>query len=79
MVHLPRDVRPEDLIRVLKSVGFVESRQTGSHITLTHPGPPECHLTIPDHRSISIGVIRMVLRVCESKLGIPAEQILSKL
>jgi predicted RNA binding protein YcfA (HicA-like mRNA interferase family) len=35
----PRDVRFEDLVRLVKALGFVADRQAGSHGIYVHPNP----------------------------------------
>ncbi|MGH2598895.1 MAG: type II toxin-antitoxin system HicA family toxin [Dehalococcoidia bacterium] len=43
-----------DLVRFLKSQGFIEDRQTGSHLTLWHEGR-QVSVTVPMHTSTDIG------------------------
>lgn len=43
-----------ELVRFLKSQGFVEDRQLGSHLTLRHPGR-NVTVTIPIHTGSDIG------------------------
>ncbi len=43
-----------ELVRFLKSQGFVEDRQSGSHLTLWHPGR-RVTVTIPVHPGSDIG------------------------
>jgi predicted RNA binding protein YcfA (HicA-like mRNA interferase family) len=33
----------------------------GSHVRLTHPGPPERHLTIPRHDELKVGTLKAIL------------------
>ncbi len=35
-MKIPRDVNGSELVKVLKKIGFFESRQLGSHIRLTY-------------------------------------------
>jgi predicted RNA binding protein YcfA (HicA-like mRNA interferase family) len=53
MPRLPQ-LTARELVRFLKSQGFVEDRQTGSHLTLWHP---ERHVavTVPVHTRTDIG------------------------
>lgn len=37
------------------------TRTVGSHARLTHPGPPEHHLTIPRHDPFKIGTLVAIL------------------
>jgi len=60
-LRLPRDVSADDLVRRLGRVGYVVTRQTGSHMRLTLPPPREHHITIPRHRVVSVGTLRAIL------------------
>lgn len=37
MSKLPRNVKPQQLIKLLKKIGFGETKSKGSHVRLTHP------------------------------------------
>ncbi|MBZ5715402.1 type II toxin-antitoxin system HicA family toxin [Nannocystis pusilla] len=45
---------------VLKRIGFVELRQTGSHIRLVGPGPS--YVTVPNHRELRRGTLNQILK-----------------
>jgi predicted RNA binding protein YcfA (HicA-like mRNA interferase family) len=47
-------VTARELIRFLKSQGFVEDRQSGSHLTLRHEDN-KATATIPVHGSVDLG------------------------
>ena len=47
-------VTAQDLIRFLKSHGFIEDRQSGSHLTLRHEGR-KVSVTVPVHTSCDVG------------------------
>lgn len=51
--RLPQ-VTAKDLVRFLKSQGFVEERQSGSHLTLWHDAKKIC-ITIPVHTGCDVG------------------------
>jgi len=53
MSRLPQ-VTARELVRFLKSQGFVEDRQTGSHLTLWHP-ERNVSVTVPVHTGCDIG------------------------
>jgi len=53
MSRMPQ-VSSSDLIRFLKSQGFVEDRQSGSHLTLWHEGR-QVSVTIPVHTGCDVG------------------------
>jgi predicted RNA binding protein YcfA (HicA-like mRNA interferase family) len=52
MPRLPQ-LTARELVRFLKSQGFVEDRQTGSHLTLWHEGR-QIAVTIPVHTGTDI-------------------------
>ena len=79
MVRLPRDVRPNDLIRLPHKLGFETIRQTGSHVTMTHPGPPQCHIAVPDHGLVKIGTLHTILSITSDHLKIDIDDLIQQL
>jgi predicted RNA binding protein YcfA (HicA-like mRNA interferase family) len=53
MTRMPQ-VTARDLLRFLKAQGFVEDRQSGSHLTLWH-AKRKVAVTIPVHTGSDIG------------------------
>ncbi|MGD9537416.1 MAG: type II toxin-antitoxin system HicA family toxin [Alphaproteobacteria bacterium] len=53
MTRMPQ-VTARDLVRFLKSQGFVERRQSGSHLTLWHDGR-RITVTVPIHTGVDLG------------------------
>ncbi len=53
MARMPQ-VTSQDLVRFLKSQGFVEDRQSGSHLTLWHD-VRKISVTIPVHTGSDLG------------------------
>ncbi|NGZ09774.1 MAG: addiction module toxin, HicA family [Nitrospira sp. LK70] len=53
MPRLPQ-VTARELVRFLKSQGFAEDRQAGSHLTLRHAGR-SISVTVPVHTGCDIG------------------------
>jgi predicted RNA binding protein YcfA (HicA-like mRNA interferase family) len=53
MSRMPQ-VTARELLRFLKARGFVEDRQSGSHLTLRHEGR-KVSITIPIHQGCDIG------------------------
>jgi predicted RNA binding protein YcfA (HicA-like mRNA interferase family) len=53
MSRLPQ-VTARELVRFLKSQGFVQDRQSGSHLTLWHP-ERNVSVTVPVHTGCDIG------------------------
>ena len=63
-------VRARDVIRFLESLGFVQSRQRGSHRFFRHPDGRTA--TVPEHKGEDLGrgILAKILRDAGAK---PAE------
>lgn len=60
-MKLPRDVDARALVRALGRLGYTPTRQTGSHIRLTCPGPAPHAVTVPNHSPIKPGTLNAIL------------------
>ena len=61
-------IKPKELIKKLKKLGFHEHRQKGSHLIMIHEGRNK-QVTIPIHnKSLKKGTLAAILRQLE--LGI---------
>jgi len=60
-MKLPRDVSGAKLVRLLGSLGYTVTRQSGSHIRLTCDKPKQHHLTIPNHDELRVGTLAAIL------------------
>ncbi|MBL7717940.1 MAG: type II toxin-antitoxin system HicA family toxin [Flavipsychrobacter sp.] len=60
-MRIPRDLTGEALVKLLKSLGYAVTRQTGSHIRLTTTQNGEHHITIPNHKPLKIGTLSAIL------------------
>lgn len=78
-MKLPRDLGGTELAKALSRIGYVVSRQTGSHLRLTHPGPPERHLTIPAHTPLKLGTLAAILADVAAHHGMDRQTLLQKL
>lgn len=78
-MKLPRDLSGNDLVRALERLGYRTTRQTGSHVRLTLPGPNEHHVTIPAHDPLKIGTLAAVLNDITTHLGIDRDELLRRL
>jgi predicted RNA binding protein YcfA (HicA-like mRNA interferase family) len=53
----------DDLIKALSKFGYVEVRQTGSHVRMRHATDAQRQpVTVPRHRTLKPGLLRRVLR-----------------
>ncbi|MCL4520004.1 MAG: type II toxin-antitoxin system HicA family toxin [Firmicutes bacterium] len=57
----PRDWSGQDLARRLERLGYVITRQTGSHVRCTTKRLGEHHLTIPNHADLKVGTLHYIL------------------
>ncbi len=54
-MKLPRDVSGAELVKALGRIGYLQTRQSGSHIRLTVQTPFEHHVTVPAHDPLKVG------------------------
>lgn len=64
MSKLPRNVKPQELIKFLKKIGFAEGNGRGSHIRLIHPDGRWTQVAV--HLGpVPIGTLRKIIRQAE--------------
>ena len=78
-MRLPRDLSGADLAQILHKLGYVVTRQTGSHLRLTTQEHGEYHLTIPQHSPLRIGTLSAILADIGKHFELTREQLLHKL
>jgi len=78
-MKLPRDLSGNPPVKALTKLGYVVTRQTGSHIRLTTQENGEHHLTIPAHDPIKIGTLNAILRDIENHFNLKREELLNRL
>jgi predicted RNA binding protein YcfA (HicA-like mRNA interferase family) len=78
-MRLPRDLSGSDLAQFLRKLGYVITRQTGSHLRLTTQEHGEHHLTIPLHSPLRIGTLSAILADVSTHFTLTREQLLDKL
>ena len=78
-MRLPRDVSGSNLAQSLHKLGYIITRQTGSHLRLTTHEHGEHHLTIPLHSPLRIGTLSAILADVSSHFKFSREQLLDKL
>lgn len=58
-------LRPKELVRALKKLGFLEKRQKGSHLIMLHEGKNK-QIVIPIHnKPLKKGTLSAILRQAE--------------
>ncbi len=78
-MKIPRDLSATTLIQALRTLGYVQDRQTGSHIRLTTTQAGEHHVTIPNHDPIRMGTLSAILNSVAVHHGLTREQLLKEL
>ena len=59
-MKLPRDISGNQLIKNLKPLGYIVTRQTGSHVRLSTDQNGQHHITIPQHDPLKIGTLAAI-------------------
>jgi predicted RNA binding protein YcfA (HicA-like mRNA interferase family) len=78
-VKLTRDISGDDIIKALARLGYIPTRQTGSHVRLTTNYKGEHHITIPRHNPLKIGTLIALLKDIGDHHGMTREEVLSLL
>jgi predicted RNA binding protein YcfA (HicA-like mRNA interferase family) len=58
----PRDISGTELAKALRKLGYIITRQTGSHLRVTTQENGEHHEVIPNHSPIKLGTLKSILR-----------------
>ncbi len=78
-MRLPRDLSGAELARRLKRVGYLPTRQVGSHLRLTRNEATEHHLTIPMHDPLRVGTLAAILADVAQALHVERDILLEQL
>lgn len=60
-MRLPRDLTGARLIQALRKLGYLSTRQSGSHVRLTRLGAADHHVTVPLHDPLRVGTLAAIL------------------
>ncbi len=66
-MKLPRDLSGAEAAKALRRLGFVQLRQTGSHLILRKEG---LTVVVPQHKSLKPGTLRGIIE----QAGLTVEQ-----
>jgi len=77
-MKLPRDIDGIVLANKLKKLGYIITRQTGSHLRLTTENG-EHHVTIPMHSPLKVGTFSAIISEISSHLKISKDALIQKL
>ena len=61
MSILPQ-ISGREVVKALHKIGYEKDRQKGSHIVLRQKPRPHRRITVPDHKEISKGTLRAIIR-----------------
>ncbi len=78
-MKVPRDLSGAELAKALSRVGYVVTRQSGSHIRLTAQFPSQHHVTVPAHDPLKVGTLSGILGDIEGHLRITRAELLRRL
>ena len=78
-MRLPRDLSGPKLAKLLRTLGYEITRQTGSHLSLTTQQQGEHHVTVPNHSPLKIGTLAGVLADVGQHFGRSREEMLKHL
>jgi predicted RNA binding protein YcfA (HicA-like mRNA interferase family) len=78
-MRLPRNVSGDQLVQMLKRIGYEKTRQTGSHARLSHNEPPQHHVTVPMHDAIRVGTLSSILESVAEAQSISKESLIERL
>jgi predicted RNA binding protein YcfA (HicA-like mRNA interferase family) len=78
-MKLPRDATGRRLVRALRKLDYVETRQRGSHIRVTTQRNGEHHEVVPDHNPIKCGTLNGILKSVARHHRMTTEELLKLL
>ena len=55
-------IRSRNLIKILQSLGFAQSRQRGSHLRMEHPDGRKTTIPIHSGEKVGKGLLRKILK-----------------
>ena len=55
-------VSGKDAVKAFSKIGYQPDHQTGSHIILRHIDEPHRRLSVPNHKEISKGLLRDLIK-----------------
>ncbi len=64
MTKIPRDIKPQKLIKFLKGLGFVIGIGRGSHVRLVHPDGRWTQVAVHPG-SVPVGTVRKIISQAE--------------
>jgi predicted RNA binding protein YcfA (HicA-like mRNA interferase family) len=78
-MRLPRDLSGDDLVSALTSLGYVVTRQAGSHIRLVTVEHGEHHVTIPRKSNVRVGTLAAILGDVAEHFELSRDELINRL
>ena len=78
-MKFPRSVSGKKLVKALKRLGYETTRQTGSHVRMTHPSPTQHYITLPYHGEIKLGTLASILSDVATHLDLSRDELIHQL
>ncbi|MBI1295328.1 addiction module toxin, HicA family [bacterium] len=79
-MRIPRDVSGDDLTKRLARIGYIVTRQSGSHVRLTRRDDNREHsITVPLHAALRVGTLNSILNDVATHLLIDKTELLRQL
>ena len=78
-MKLPRDLTGQELAKALRILGYVVTRQSGSHLRITTEAGGQHHEVIPNHDPIKLGTLQSILGSIAAHHQMSRDELLSKL
>lgn len=76
-MRTPRDLDGSRLIKRLGTLGYTQTRQSGSHVRLTRPSEEgDHHVTIPLHSPLRVGTLNAILGDVAAHLGMSKDELI---
>lgn len=77
--RLPRDLGSDELVRAMAKLGYLPTRQSGSHIRVSTQLDGEHHETIPSHDPLKVGTLNAILKGVADHHRLERDQLLEML
>ncbi len=78
-MKVPRDLSGLELAKALRELGYVVTRQSGSHLRVTTQEGGEHHEVVPNHSPIKIGTLKSILRNVSAHHRMTVPEVLERL
>ena len=80
-MRLPRNVSGDELINALGRLGYVPTRQSGSHVRLTRGDEEtaQSHVTVPRHGFVKVGTLNAILREVAGQLDLTRDELIDRI